>query len=338
MAKSKFSRADALTLGGTLIFGFFTFLSFNFFLIGEEGRLAIAVVAAIIVSLILGGLAFAAKCLKQVNTKFHGYFILECLCVLFFVIAAYYCISFFSHYFVVSEDKDAIRAEVAANIEQAEGLYANYKEYADGRIERYGIQLRDAVRNKNRGFRNEWNKLGFKDGEDDNTQIARKERNLQFQLFPSNYEPMRTADSIWLSKAKNTLVDWWAWTFRVVDVITSMEDITTDRLERLTKISEFRVTEKDSRTEEDIIVEFAEDFSYPLSFQDVKNMFFAEEISTPASLALAVALYFMMMWSWIVSGRSTRSPGTKAIMAELFSRKKTNGEVRINRITGEVYM
>jgi len=306
MKQSKFSWLDAITLGAVLLFGLFYFLSLNFLLLENDGRIMEAMIKAIIVALLVGGSAFVAKQLKTTEGRllsFRFCYLLELTFLMFFIIFSISRISEFSHFFGVFAKKDEIRKDVISNIEQIEGMYAKYTEYANLRIEKYNGQLREAVDNKNRGFRSQYRELGFQDNINDNEQINNKIRNLRFQLYPSNYDEKRSADTLWHTKARHTVDDWLEWTFGIVNVISNVENRTMDRLNELTGYSEFRVKENDKE------VEIADNFTYPLSFDNVKGMFTEKATSTMFSVIFALALFAMMLLSYCFSERDGKILG-----------------------------
>ncbi len=121
MSQSKFSLADLLTILGALIFGFICFLSVNFLTLGDT---TLSIIWAVIISLILGGLAFGVKLVKRTSRNFKTYIIWEWLLIFLFLVVAFFAnISVFSHYFVVTAQKEAIQKKVVSNITSRRIVY-----------------------------------------------------------------------------------------------------------------------------------------------------------------------------------------------------------------------
>ena len=197
MSQSKFSLADLLTVLGTLGFGFFCFLSLNFLTLGET---TLSIIWAVIISLILGGLAFGVKLVKRTSRNFKTFIIWEWVLIFLFVVVAFFAIFPFSHYFVVTAQKENIQNKVVSNITQAEGLFIAYESYADNRLNIYKSRLNSIVAAK-RVNPEEYKNFGFVEGTDDNTQVENKMFSLKAQLYPTNYAQMKQIDSV-LSDAK----------------------------------------------------------------------------------------------------------------------------------------
>jgi len=151
---------------------------------------------------------------------------------------------------------------------------------------------------------------------------------MRFQLYPSNYTEMRSADTLWHTKARHTVDDWLEWTFGIVNVISNVENRTMDRLNELVGYSEFRVKENNRE------VEKADNFTYSLSFDNVKGMFTEKRTSTMLSVIFALALYALMLMSYCFSerdgkilGRGRRFFAYKNILFKPPSIDKETGEV-----------
>lgn len=299
MNQSKFSLADLLTVLASIGFGFFCFLSFNFLTMGETNK---SILLAVVFALVLGGLAFGAKLLKRTDRNFKTCIIWEWVLLFLFVVAAIFSIKPFSHYFVVSSQKEDIQKEVIANIEQAEGMYYDYKKYADNRLKIYESKLNSVVMAKKTNPA-EYQEYGFVEGTEDKTQIENKMFTLRAKLYPSNYEELATANVEWMNKAKSTVDSWKP--IGLVDVIKVAKDNLTQWKNDLIEYSEFRANG-----------EIAENFEYPLSFNDVTGKM--TQLSSPngVSILYSVGLCILMIVSYIVTKRHPRYPGLKVIFGK----------------------
>ena len=299
MNQSKFSLADLITVLAAISFGFFCFLSFNFLTMGETNK---SILLAVVFALVLGGLAFGAKLLKRTDRNFKTCIIWEWVLLFLFVVAAIFAIKPFSHYFVVSSQKEEIQKEVIANIEQAEEMYNDYKNYADNRLKIYESKLNSVVMAKKTNPA-EYQEYGFVEGTEDKTQIENKLFTLRAKLYPSNYEELATANVEWMNKAKSTVVSWKP--IGLVDVIKVEKYNLTQWKNDLIEYSEFRATG-----------EIAENFEYPLSFNDVTGKM--TQLSSPngVSILYSVGLCILMIVSYIVTKRHPRYPGLKVIFGK----------------------
>lgn len=308
MSPSKFSLADLLTVLAALGFGFFCFLSFNFLSLGETVP---SIVWAVVLALLLGGLALGAKLLKRTSRNFKTRIIWEWILLLLFVIMAFVSIFPFSHFFAVSEQKADIQQKVTANITQAEGLFADYENYANNRLDIYKSRLNSVVAAKsvNPG---EYREYGFVDGTADSKQVENKLFTLEAKLFPSNYQEMKSVDSSWLADSKVTIAKWKP--ISIVNVINKVETNLTAWKDELKQFSSSFKAEG----------EVAEDFDYSLTFNDITDKFITLGSPTMFSIVIAIGLYLLMLLSYFITKRHTRYPGLKVIFG--------TGGVKINEL------
>jgi len=298
MSQSKFSLADLLTVLGTLGFGFFCFLSLNFLSLGDT---TLSLIWAVIISLILGGLAFGVKLLKRTSRNFKAFRIWEWVLIFLFVVVAFFAIFPFSHYFVVTTQKESIQKKVVSNITQAEGLFIAYKSYADNRLNIYKSRLNSIVAAK-RVNPEEYKNFGFIEGTDDSTQVENKMFSLKAQLYPSNYSEMKQIDSAWLSDAKDKVTSWSP--TGIVQVVNTLKIEISSWREQLKTYSAYRAK-----------FETATDFDFPLSFDDVSGIFNKSTSPNPLALVIGVALYLLMILSYFITKRHSRDPGLKVIFS-----------------------
>jgi hypothetical protein len=296
MHKSKFSLADLLTVLGTVIFGFFCFLSLNYLSFGETVR---SIIGAFIIAVIVGGLAFIVKLLKTTNGNFKTRIIWEWVFLVLFAVVAVVAVIPFSHYFSVLDQKEEIQNKVSDNITQAESMFAKYEDYSSNRENIYKRRLQTVVTAK-RVKPSDYRRYGFVDGTSDDVQIENKRFTLHAQLFPSNYDEkggIKQVATTWLSDAKNTLDNKWSFTFGIVTVIHKSETNITNWKNELIRNSSFRAQG-----------ESASDFDYPLTFTDVTDKFTKLNTSpTTNSTIYAITLYVIMLLSYFVSKRSTKN-------------------------------
>jgi len=305
MQPSKFSLADLLTVLAALTFGFFCFLSLHFLSLGQ---IQTSIIIAAIIALLLGMFAFFAKLFKRTSKNFKTCIIAEWICLFLFVAVACVAIFPFSHYFAVSDQKDTIQRKVTAGIAQAENMYTDYEHDAENRETLYKSRLRTVVAAKGVNPQN-YAGCGFVADVDDNEQIDNKMFKLHAQLFPSNYTEIKQNNTLWLVNAKKTIKDWKP--IGLVAVVNEVEHNATKWVNELVKFSTYR-------EQGEMFFAMASDFSYPLSFDDVKDTFEYLGDPTLLSVACAIGLYFLMVLSYLVTKRHFRYPGLKLI----FCRRK----------------
>lgn len=303
MNQSKFSLADVITLLAALAFGFVSFLGVNFSTLGDTNQ---SIIIGVIISVLLSGTALGAKWLKRTNGNFKTCFIWEMiLLVLFTSLTVFFTYSSFSHYFVVSGQKEEIQSKLSASITQAENMFSEYETYARTREENYIGKLESVVLNKYVDPPN-YSTFGFKNsGVSDEKQIQNKMIMMHTDLFPSNLTQMKLVASTWLSNS-NYIVSNWK-TIGVVDILNNVEQNSNEWLTQLVELSKIQETG-----------EKANDFTYKLSINNIKDNFTTLDKPTPLSIVAAIVAYCMMLLSWIVSKRHSRSPGCKEIIELIF--------------------
>lgn len=313
MSQSKFSLADLLTVLGAMGFGFFCFLSVNFLTLGDT---TLSIIWAVIISLILGGLAFGVKLVKRTSRNFKTFIIWEWVLIFLFLVVAFFAIFPFSHYFVVTAQKENIQNKVVSNITQAEGLFIAYESYADNRLNIYRSRLNSIVAAK-RVNPEEYKNFGFVEGTDDNTQVENKMFSLKAQLYPSNYSEMKQINSAWLSDAKDKVTSWSP--TGIVKVVNTLKIEISSWNEQLKSYSSFRAKG-----------ETATDFDFPLSFDDVSGIFNKRTSPNPLALIVGIGLYLTMFLSYLKQKRNTRNPLSGNFVKGLkliFRNEKDNGRI-----------
>jgi hypothetical protein len=303
MNQTKFTLADVLTLLTALTFGFVCFLGTNFFTLGETWQ---SIILAVIITVLLAGTALGAKTLRRTSRNFKFCFICEIvLIVLFTCFMLLFSYSPFPHYFTVAEQREVMQPKLAAGIEQAENMFAAYELYADNREHLYRSNLRSVVQAKNINP-SAYSAYGFDaNSVPDATQIDNKMFTLHADLFPTNYVNMKQEYSAWLAKARNSLNNWWAWNFGVVDVVNNVESNSQSWLNTLIGFSKVRETG-----------EQANDFDYALSFANVKTHFQTLGSPTPLTIGLSALACLLMLLSYFITKRHTRFPGLKLLFGK----------------------
>lgn len=323
MNQSKFSLADVLTALAALAFGFVSFLGANFMNINNNivwgmSHTTGCVVMAVFIAVLLFGTAFGAKLLKRTNRNFKTSFVLEVvLLVLFVLFAVFFTMktSPFPHYFKVTAQKSEINHKLQTSITQAENMFTAYEGYADNRLTLYRHKLKSVVIAKKTNPI-DYVEYGFdgKSGVSDASQIDTKMFTVHADLFPTNYSDTTANNGTkevateWLQNAKVITSRWKP--IGIVSVVNDIEKNSNEWLSTLVLLSQVR--EKGEQ---------AHDFENPLFFDDVKTYF--TKLDTPPGLAigLAVLAYVLMLLSWFVTKRSTKSTcGFRA----LFSKKTKN--------------
>jgi hypothetical protein len=290
--QSKFSLADVLTLLAALAFSFVCFLGTNFYTLGNITQ---SLVVAAIIFVLMVITAFSAKLLKRASRNFKTCFIWEMIfLVLFTGQTAFFAYSPFPHYFVVSEQKTEVQSKLATSITQAENMFAEYEKYAKNRENLYKNQLNSVVSAKNINP-GEYAEYGFENnGIADSKQIENKMFTLHAELFPSNFLDMKHVDSTWLAHARKIVNSWKP--IGIVSVVNEVEKNSNDWLNELIKLSAYR-----GKGEQ------ADNFAYRLSFDDVKKHFNVFGKPVLLSVGLTVATYLLMLLSYFITKRSTKS-------------------------------
>lgn len=307
MSQSKFSLADLLTVLGTLGFGFFSFLSVNFLSLGDT---SLSIIWAVIVSLILGGLALGVKLLKRTSRNFKTFIIWEWVLIFLFVVVGFYALFPFSHYFFVTSQKEHIQNKVVSNITQAEGLFIAYEGYADERLNIYKKRLNSIVAAK-KVNPEEYINFGFVEGTDDNTQVENKLFSLKVQLYPSNYSEMKQIDSVWLADAKDKVTSWSP--TGIVKIVNILKIELSSWNEQLKSFSSFRAKG-----------ETATDFEFPLSFDDVSGIFSNNSKPTLLSFCIGIGLFVLLFLSYLITRRHSKNPYT------LFGKRKVKKDDKVD--------
>ncbi len=298
MKQSKFSLADVLIVLTALAFGFICFLGENFSTLGNT---FVSIAWAAFITLSLAVTAFSAKLLKRTSRNFRTNFILEIVVLLLFTgITIFFAYSSFPHYFNVSAKKSEIQNKLQTSITQAENMFAEYEKYAQNREITYkgklqGVVYAKYIRNK------DYADYGFVDGKaPDNVQIENKMFTIHTLLFPPNYSDSTSKKGIkeaaitWLKKAKIITGNW-----SPVSIVSVINDVENNSINWRTQLINLSKERGDGET--------YFDFDYKLSFDNVKNYFTKLGKPTPLTMSLAVVAYLLMLLSYMISKRSSKT-------------------------------
>jgi hypothetical protein len=294
--QSKFPLAVVINMLTALSFGYVCFLGANFYTLGETTE---SIIVASIVTILLIATSLGAKLLKQTTRNFKVRFIWEIiLLVLFTLITANFTYFPFSHYFVVVAKKDIIQDKLIDNINQADSAYFEYENYVKKRINVYDIQLNTAI--VNRTFKpTELKNFGINENLSVSISVQKKNQidKVNYLLFPENYIQIKNNDSAWLTNARVSVNNWEP--ISLVNVVNNVEKNTTNSLQQLVDFSKNR----------------GKNESYPLfrpsepHHNNVNNYFTTFGTPSPFSIVLAFFSYLLMLLSWFITRRDTRSTG-----------------------------
>lgn len=305
MRQSKFSLADVLTVLTALAFGFVCFLGKNFSTLGHTYE---SIIWGVVIAVSLAGTAYITKLLKRTSRNFKTNFILEIIVLLLFTgLMIYFAYSPFPHYFNVSAKKKEIQKKLETSITQAENMFTAYEQYAENRKKNFEGKLDNAIFQKQKGTSTkDYIDCDFDmGGQPDNIQKSNKMTTTHILLFPSNYSDSISKNGIkevataWLAKAKTTTDNWKP--IGIVNVLNNVEKNSNDWLNKLIGFSQLKEKGDDYYK-----------FPYPpyqLTFPDVKTYFTTSGKPTPLSIGLAVGAYVLMLLSWFVTKRHSRSTG-----------------------------
>lgn len=293
MKQSRFSLADLLTVLGSIGFGFFCYLSINFYTLGDTST---SITSAVIISLVLGILAFACKLLKTTNGNFKTSIILERIMISLYISASLAALISFSHYFYITSQKDIIQQRVIANIEKAEEIFSEYESYGARRLNVYQAQLKSAVAQKGTNSQ-DYLAMGFENGTDDQTQVNNKLFSFNAQLYPSNYPQMKQGVTQWLVEAKQNIKDWSP--LAIIDIVNSLEEESSIWNQQFVSYSEVLAKGEDYTP-----------FAFDLNIKDVSNIFTQTSYPTIESFLIGCGFYLLMLVSYFINSRSTKNPYT----------------------------
>ena len=309
MKQSKISLADVLTMVTAMAFGFVCFLGMNFLTLGNIYK---SIKWGVFISITLAGTAYGAKLLKVTNHNFKTYFVMEVISLILFTsLTVYYSFSYFPHYYCVSDRKAEIQNDIKANIEQAIRMFPKYESYVETRIRNFRGYLETVSRDSI--VRPALYKSIFKSGISDSIQINYKVSNLNKDLMYSEYSDTVTNNGIkekalaWLQNAESMTPDWKP--VSIIDVVNKIEQYTIKWNGELYILSQ--KVHPDEPNNSNL-------YNYPLApLKSVKDKFTTRQAPTLLSIGLSIIAYGLMLLSYLVATRSSKSPiGTSRLNGE----------------------
>jgi hypothetical protein len=309
MIKIKSTLAQVILVLTAISFGFVCFLSANFYTIGDTKK---SLIIAGIITVLLAVLAYLASWFKGVKGNFKRNRIVEYVVIgsftvaiafftnsSFFTNSTFFTNSPFSHYFTVSDKKEAIKNQLSETITEAQGMFSTYESYANGRTTSYHATLQSIVRAKEKGSgtTNDYDAYGFKNNEvSSKIQINNKMHTIKNELFPTNYTDTINGNGIkevaedWLADAQKKATGWKP--IGIVSVVNDIEEKSKGWRNDLVSYSTIRENG-----------EQAQDFGYDLPFPDLKANFTTHEKPTLLSIGWALLAWVLMLLSWFITKR-----------------------------------
>lgn len=294
MNQSKFSLADVITLLTGLAFGFICFLGANFYTMGDISK---SISVATIVAVLLIATAFGAKVLKRATHNFKTFFILEIgLLIIFTGLTFFFSYTIFPHYYVVSEKKELIKNDLNNSLDHAEKLFPEYEKYSNTRQKNYSKKLKSSILTKNIR-KTDYADCGFKTNSvSDSMQMTTMINRLKTELIPSHFKLIKSVDSIWLANARKSVNDWKP--ISLVEVINNLQLDGQTRVNDLVALSNVEIA-----CEPGVL------FQYTTPTSKVKNYFTTLGKPTSFTIILAICAYLLMLLSWFITKRDSRSTG-----------------------------
>lgn len=287
MNTKKITFADLLTLFSALAFGFICFLGTNFYTMGNITQ---SIISSVIITILLFAFAFGAKFFKRSNGNFPLSRVFEFVFVILFAVSAFliYNGTNFSHFFGVTSNKNKIEKQMLDNLENAKNMFAEYDKYAKKRVKTYEINLRTICESAaiNQA---DYDLYGFNADIDCNEQVKAKIDVMEAKLSQS------MNDEEWFASAKSAVRQWKP--ISVVDYVNDIEENSKKWYDKLVETSEYRAQG-----------ETTDDFEYAHVAADIKKYFTKYYAPTSLSSIIAVVLFILMILSYLISSRSTKSP------------------------------
>lgn len=284
----KFTFADLITFVSALAFGFLMYLSYNFATLGNNLE---SITYALIMALVLFLLAFGAKFLKRSNGNFKTSIIVEYVFLGFYLFAAFIFFegTRFSHFFSVTDNKQEIVSTMNTNLENTKQMFNSYDYYKNTRVVRYKTLLSEVCESQDIDIE-KYKEFGFDSLVDCNEQVERGKDLLNAKINQNLY------DEQWFNDATRAINNWKPIT--VVNYVNDISSKTDNWYNSLVELSMYRAKGEVG----------AEDFSYTLSINDSKELFKKDYGHTALSRIIALLLYVLMITSYFISSRSSKSP------------------------------
>lgn len=297
MSKAKISLAGVLAALAALGYGFIAFLGQNYLKIGDAKD---ALLMAFLMMFSLYVLVLMARATKKVHNNFKRMIMVERLLVLSYIALCFCLIKPFSHFFHVYSKKSSIQKVVLADIDKAKGMYKVYEQNAHSRIAKYDIKLNSIIKAHSLNFNPPlYDQLGFNPSIE-NQQAGTLLNVLKGKLFPANYKAQKTADSVWLNMAKESIENWKP--IAVVDVINNFEKNISIRINQLRGYTAYMANAEDSAA---IIP-----YDPGISLTNVQGKFKKEGQPGVLAIAIGLILCLLMMLDYMVTDRDFKNEQT----------------------------
>lgn len=323
--KLKFSVGHVFAFVTMLIMGYITFMGSLYLHPGKFVSAGIAVVSNLIPIFIL---FIGVQWLKGTEIRFKNRIWLERL---LFVAAPLLLYTMFkpgqplSHFWTVERQSEVVTGQFATSIESSKKMFDEYDLYAQDRCERLDEILNDVVKNKKFGDR--YSSYGFT-GEDDDLQINNRIEALRAQLYPTNYDGLKSMSNEWIDKHRGATV----WNVFLIGNVDSIKSSMTKWHGHLQKFSSKRFSIEDNVPCFDENHECLNNIM--AGFDTLEHIFTtkSEKVEHRAVL-FAVGCYLLLMLPYIIQRRSVKS------RRRLFLPKKTHmRDVSIDKNHGIIWM
>ena len=299
--------AYLIPLAICLVIGYYSFLGFNFYSLGDIKQ-------SLVNSSIWISLLFVAVCslrlLKMAQSNFGVFILIEISALLAVGFLFTKILEPFNHYFSVTARKELIESKITPALSSAPVMYVDYYTYVNARISSYETALRSAVANK-RVFQAEYDKFGF-DSTNVNDQIDFKLYEIRSNLIPSNLDTIRQQNAKWYEETKEALNSWKP--ISVVGNLVLLNNKIDVDIQHLEELSKFRSEN-----------ETAVDFYFVIPIESIRQEFQVMESYSLMSLILLILLFLLSLLLYIFSKRNHKSPFKwSSITSKVNSRDKSD--------------
>jgi len=306
MNKLKFSLADVLTVLAALTFGFVCYLSVNFYTLGNTVQ---SVAAGVFTGIVLGGTALGATLFKRTNRNFKTRFKCEiAFLVLFAVFAILFACVPFPHYFVVSGQKAKIQEQFSLAVNQTEEMFDNYEKYAEKRVKEYEYNLSEAINIRRGKIANPslLKKYGFVEEGNPGFISYPKQKDKKIESLHKalphsdslgiSFDEMKKSSEKWSSDVRKNTKGWES--ISVVDIVSIIHIKPQEWKGKLIELSRY------DKAKGEIVEEFK---NCDISATEVEKYFTTLSNPKPLTIGLAVFAYALMLLSYFISRRSTKT-------------------------------
>jgi len=304
MNNVKFSLAAVISVVAASVYGFVSFLGFNFLWKGDVQK---SILSAVAICLVLLLLVFITKKIKSARRDFKKNGLIEIITLAVYILVAMLTIMPFSHYFSVQNRKDEIKTKIETDVDKTRKMFDAYEVNANNRIAIYEGQLNTAINGQK--FNNAaFIAMGFKNNDEPN--IKQKERLMRVfedDLMPDQYDSTKVTAKKWLDGAEQIATDW-----KPIGLMDVVKTMATESNKWLTEIKGY-----DQRTQK----ASTDPFDYTISFASIDNELTETKTPTFIALILSIVLHLLILFPYWFGPRDNRSNG---LWKELFSQKEND--------------